>query len=132
MTYITNALVAVLRQHIEVLSDAWKKDFDAVPGQDYSASLLRYFYENHDFYLLLYRSSLAWMLHENIKKACKVNAGALPVSAYAAAGALLDWIDEWIGSHKMFYRHSDVWPILHALFYFTGIYLSRYSSTASI
>lgn len=89
----------VLRRHMQALLDAWKKDFGAVPGQDFSASLLRHFYENRDFYLLLYRSGLAWMLHENIKNACKVNADAPPVFAYAAAavaGALFGWIDEWI------------------------------------
>lgn len=89
----------VLRRHMQSLLDVWRKDFDAVPGQDFSASLLRHFYENRDFYLLLYRSGLAWMLHENIKNACNVDADASPVFAYAAAsvaGALFGWIDEWI------------------------------------
>ena len=89
----------VVRQHLRHLLERWGADFEAVPGQDFSDSLLRHFYANREFYLLLYRCGLSWMLHEHIRGACRVNAGEPPVFTYAAAavaGALFGWVDEWI------------------------------------
>lgn len=89
----------VLRRYLKKLMDDWRRDFEAEPGQALSGSLLRHFYANRDLYLLLYRSGLSWMLHENIKDACGLKADMPPVLAYGAAsvaGALFGWTDEWI------------------------------------
>ena len=89
----------VLRRYLMKLMEEWQQDFDATPGQDFSDSLLRYFYTNRNFYLLLYRSGLSWMLHENIKNACGLKADMPPILAYGTAsiaGALFGWADEWI------------------------------------
>lgn len=79
--------------------EEWQQSFAAMPGQDFSDSLLRHFYANRNFYLLLYRSGLSWMLHENIKAACGLKADMPPILAYGTAsiaGALFGWADEWI------------------------------------
>lgn len=89
----------VLRRYLKKLVEEWGRDFEATPGQDFSDSLLRHFYANRDFYLLLYRSSLSWMLHENMKAACGLKADMPPILAYGTAsiaGALFGWVDEWI------------------------------------
>lgn len=89
----------VLRQYLKKLMEEWRQDFEATPGQDFSDSLLQHFYANRNFYLLLYRSGLSWMLHENIKNACGLKADMPPVLAYGTAsiaGALFGWADEWI------------------------------------
>lgn len=90
---------AVIRNHLNRLMDDWKKSFSNAPGQDLSDSLLRYFYSHREFYLLLYRSGLSWMLYENIKTACGVCTDSPAILAYGAAsiaGALFGWADEWI------------------------------------
>lgn len=89
----------VLRRYLNKLMEEWKRDFEATPGQELSNSLLRHFYTNRDFYLLLYRSDLSWMLHENIKTACGLKADMPPILAYGTAsiaGALFGWVDEWV------------------------------------
>lgn len=89
----------VLRRHLKKLMEKWQQNFEATPGQDFSDSLLRHFYANRNFYLLLYRSGLSWMLHDNIKAACGLKADMPPIFAYGTAsiaGALFGWADEWI------------------------------------
>lgn len=89
----------VLRRYLKKLMEEWQQSFAAMPGQDFSDSLLRHFYANCNFYLLLYRSGLSWMLHENIKTACGLKADMPPILAYGTAsiaGALFGWADEWI------------------------------------
>lgn len=89
----------ILRRYLQSMIKEWGQGFEAAPGQDFSDSLLRHFYMNRDFYLLLYRSGLSWMLHENIKAACGLKADMPPVLAYGTAsiaGALFGWVDEWI------------------------------------
>lgn len=89
----------VVQKYLKRLIQDWECDFSIGPNQDLSDSLLRHFYQNRDFYLLLYRSGLSWMLFESIKSACGVRSDAPPVLAYGAAsiaGALFGWIDEWI------------------------------------
>lgn len=89
----------ILRRHLKKLIEAWKQNFEASPGQDFSGSLLRHFFANRDFYLLLYRSDLSWMLHESIKNACGLKPDMPSVIAYGTAsfaGALFGWVDEWI------------------------------------
>lgn len=89
----------VLRRYLNQLMDDWKRDFEAIQGQELSDSLLRHFYTNRDFYLLLYRSGLSWMLHENMKAVCGLKADLPPLIAYgtaSVAGALFGWTDEWL------------------------------------
>lgn len=89
----------VLRRYLKKLMEEWQQNFEATPGQDFSDSLLRHFYANRNFCLLLYRSGLSWMLHENIKTACGLKADMPPILAYGTAsiaGALFGWADEWI------------------------------------
>lgn len=89
----------ILQRHLKRLIEAWKQSFEAAQGQDFSGSMLRHFYANRDFYLLLYRSGLSWMLHENIKNACGLRPDMPSVAAYGTAsfaGALFGWVDEWI------------------------------------
>lgn len=89
----------VLRRHLQNLMKEWSRDFEAMPGQNLSDSLLRHFYANRNFYLLLYRSGLSWMLHESIKAACGLTTDMPPILAYGTAsiaGALFGWTDEWI------------------------------------
>lgn len=49
----------ILRRYLQSMIKEWGRDFEAAPGQDFSDSLLRHFYMNRDFYLLLYRSGLS-------------------------------------------------------------------------
>ena len=89
----------VLQQYLKKLMEEWRQAFEAEPGQEFSDSLLRHFYEKRDFYLLLYRSGLSWMLHEAIKSACGWKADMPPILAYgtaSVAGALFGWVDAWI------------------------------------
>ena len=89
----------VLRRYLNGQIAEWGRAFEAKPGQDFSDSLLRHFYEKRDFYLLLYRSGLSWMLHEAIKSACGWKADMPPILAYgtaSVAGALFGWVDAWI------------------------------------
>lgn len=89
----------VLRRHLKKLMEEWGRNFDVASGQDFSGSLLRHFYANREFYLLLYRSGLSWMIHENMKSACGLKADMPPILAYGAAsiaGALFGWADEWL------------------------------------
>lgn len=89
----------VVRKHLKMLIRDWESAFSITPNQDFSDSLLRHFYQNRDFYLLLYRSGLSWMLFENIKSACGVKPESPHILAYGAAsiaGAIFGWADEWI------------------------------------
>lgn len=89
----------VLRRQLTRLIQDWRSEFEHAQNQDFSDSLLQHFYHNKDFYLLLYRSDLSFMLLENIKSACGVKPESPPILAYGAAsiaGALFGWIDEWI------------------------------------
>ena len=89
----------VIYRKMERLLQEWKTEFECTKNQDFSDSLLQHFYDNKDFYLLLYRSGLSFMVLDNIKKACGVNPDTPPILAYGAAsiaGALFGWADEWI------------------------------------
>lgn len=89
----------ILRQYLKRQMEEWRRDFEAEPGQDLSDSLLRHFYARRDFYLLLYRSGLSWMLYESIQAACGLTPDLPPAAAYGAAaiaGALFGWADEWL------------------------------------
>lgn len=89
----------VIRNYLKSLIQAWQYKFSNAPSEEFSFSLLQHFYQNKDFYLLLYRSGLSWMLFENIKNACGVCSDAPSILAYGAAsvaGALFGWADEWI------------------------------------
>lgn len=89
----------ILRRHLKGLIEEWHHNFESVPGQDFSESLLQHVYENRDFYLLLHRSGLSWMLHESLKNACGLKSDMPPILAYgisSIAGALFGWTDEWL------------------------------------
>ena len=89
----------VIHGKMKRLMRTWQEEFERTEGQDLSDSLLRHFFDNRDFYLLLYRSGLSFLLLANIKSVCGVKPDAPPIFAYGAAsiaGALFGWVDEWI------------------------------------
>lgn len=89
----------VVRKYLKRLIKDWEDAFSITPNQDFFDSLIRHFYQNRDFYLLLYRSGLSWMLFKNIKSACGVHSDTPSILAYGAssiAGAIFGWADEWI------------------------------------
>lgn len=89
----------VIRQHINWLIEDWKKDFDENHKTDFAVSLWDHFYVNKEFYLLIYRSNLSYLLYECIKKQCGLNVKQENIHSYITswyAGGIFGWIDEWI------------------------------------
>lgn len=89
----------VIRGKLIRLTQTWGTEFEYTKNQDFSDCLLQHFYENRDFYLLLFRSGLSFMVLDQIKRACGVRPETPPIFAYGAAsiaGALFGWVDEWI------------------------------------
>lgn len=90
----------VLEKRLEVLIREWGKSFEEKGDpNDLSDSLLRHYYRHRDFYLLLYRQGLSDMIHETVRKACRVDDSQTNVERYFKsmfAGMIWGWIGEWM------------------------------------
>ncbi|MGM9619338.1 MAG: TetR/AcrR family transcriptional regulator C-terminal domain-containing protein [Oscillospiraceae bacterium] len=89
----------VIRYYMTVLIRQWGREFEAAGDPDWALSLLRHYYGQRDFYMLLYRCGLSHHMLAIIRETVGVEAETQNVPAYMKAwfaGALFGWIEEWI------------------------------------
>ena len=62
----------VLEKYMDILINEWGKDFEEQNDPSYlSESLVRHYYKYKEFYSLLYKHDLSYMIYENLRKATK-------------------------------------------------------------
>ena len=94
-----NSREDVVRRHMKAILEKWGEEFEALGRpEELGPSLLRHFYGNREFYLLLHRSGLGSLLLEAIRGAMeldrKPDQEAYPLSWFA--GGLYGLVDEWL------------------------------------
>lgn len=90
----------ILTQHLRFLFRQWATDFESRGDPAYfSESLLRHFYDNKAFYLLLYRHGMSNLVFEAIRWAVKMDEAQNNLERYtksAFAGLIFGSVDEWM------------------------------------
>ncbi|MGN0504932.1 MAG: TetR/AcrR family transcriptional regulator [Lachnospiraceae bacterium] len=92
----------VLRQHTVYLTRLWGKEFESNPDSsvfNVFGSLFEHYRKNKEFYMLLYRENLSYLILDTIREICGPKAEMTNQEAYGKAFfayGLYGWIDEWI------------------------------------
>ena len=89
----------VIEQHLINLIKKWGKTFEEAGDPSvFSKTLIEHFFAHKDFYLLLYKQNLSFMIYENIRGACLLDLAENNFEKYTKsmfAGAIFGWLDEW-------------------------------------
>ena len=89
----------VLEKYMDILINEWGKDIEEQNDPSYlSESLVRHYYKYKEFYSLLYKHDLSYMIYENLRKATKMDEASNNIERYAkslVAGSIFGWLDEW-------------------------------------
>ncbi len=90
----------VISQRLTMLIREWGREFEENGSPDtFWITLLTHYYDNKDFYLLLYRRGLSDLIYETIRRACKVDEAGTNIESYfksLTAGMIWGWVDEWM------------------------------------
>lgn len=90
----------ILEKHIDSLLREWAQTSGDIsdPGAFWH-TLSRHFYAHRDFYLLLYRCGIPWMVYEAMRRAAKMTEWQSRDERYSKAafvGMLFGIVDEWL------------------------------------
>lgn len=89
----------VLKQYLMLLIKNWGKEFEQEGDPNWVKSLFGHYYQYKDFYLLLYRCNMSYLIFDTIKAVSGPKREQDNISAYFSAwfcGGLFAWIDQWI------------------------------------
>ena len=89
----------IIYQYMKGLMKQWRTEFEKHPYESMIESLMRHYYENKDFYLMLYDSGMSNMILNHLMYEC----GPLPEqeneTAYIHswfACSIYGWVSEWL------------------------------------
>ena len=90
----------VLTKHLDILLQEWAKEFEKLNDPTkFSESLIIHFYQNKDYYLLLYKHKLSDLIYEAIRSSLKLNESQNNIERYVKSmisGMIFGWVDEWM------------------------------------
>ena len=97
-----NSKEDVLKKHDQRLIELWGKDYENNPNSTAESlipSLISHYKKNQEFYSILYRKNLSYIVLDTILYACKLQEKELNIEVYATAFigyGLFGIINEWI------------------------------------
>ncbi len=90
----------ILKKYLEEKWHEWEKDFDDKGDKAYFIeSILKHFYRNKDFNLLLYKHGLSDLIYEVVRWGAKIDESESNVESYiksTLAGYTFGLVDEWM------------------------------------
>lgn len=90
----------VLQKYMEKLLQEWGAEYESRNDPAYfGESLTRHYYKYKDFYLLLYKRGLSWMIYESIRWATRMEESQTNLERYTKSmltGMLFGMLDEWM------------------------------------
>ncbi len=92
----------ILEEYLKQIWYRWEKDYkkDITGGQNqFIESILKHFYKNKDFNLLLYQHGMAELIYEVVRWGAKIEESNSNIESYIksmVAGAVFGLADEWL------------------------------------
>ena len=97
-----NSKEDILKKYDQKLIELWGKDYESNPNSTIETlipSLISHYKKNQEFYSILYRENLSYIVLDTILYACKLKEKKSNIEAYATAFigyGLFGIINEWI------------------------------------
>ncbi len=90
----------VLRKRLREIWHEWAKDYEDINDISYFIeSILKHFYHNKDFNLLLYKHGLSELIYEVVRWGAKIDGSESNIESYIksmVAGTVFGLADEWM------------------------------------
>ncbi len=90
----------VLKKRLREIWYEWAKDYENINDMSYFIeSILKYFYKNKDFNLLLYKHGLSQLIYEIVRWGTKIDESKNNIERYAKStvtGLIFGAVDEWM------------------------------------